>query len=144
MEIMVFNLLKSTYGIELNRIKGILVYSALIITPLFNEKEWILGVTNLRGEVISVIDLRKRFGNRAIYDENTVVMVIKTNENKIIGIVVDSIEKITEITNENITNTPDISIGIENKYIQGLVQVEKNEMVTLLNIDILLKIEELK
>jgi len=144
MEIMVFNLLNSTYGIELNRIKGILVYSALIITPLFNEKEWILGVTNLRGEVISVIDLRKRFGNRATYDENTVVMVIKTNENKIIGIVVDSIEKITEITNENITNTPDISIGIENKYIQGLVQVEKNEMVTLLNIDILLKIEELK
>jgi len=144
MEIMVFNLLNSTYGIELNRIKGILVYSALIITPLFNEKEWILGVTNLRGEVISVIDLRKRFGNRATYDENTVVMVIKTNENKIIGIVVDSIEKIAEITNENITNTPDISIGIENKYIQGLVQVEKNEMVTLLNIDILLKIEELK
>lgn len=144
MEIMVFNLLNSTYGIELNRIKGILVYSALIITPLFNEKEWIIGVTNLRGEVISVIDLRKRFGNRAIYDENTVVIVIKTNENKIIGIVVDSIEKIAEITNENITNTPDISIGIESKYIQGLVQVEKNEMVTLLNIDILLKIEELK
>lgn len=144
MEIMVFNLLNSTYGIELNRIKGILVYSALIITPLFNEKEWIIGVTNLRGEVISVIDLRKRFGNRAIYNENTVVIVIKTNENKIIGIVVDSIEKIAEITNENITNTPDISIGIESKYIQGLVQVEKNEMVTLLNIDILLKIEELK
>ena len=144
MEIMVFNLLNSTYGIELDRIKGILVYSALIITPLFNEKEWIIGVANLRGEVISVIDLRKRFGNRAIYDENTVVIVIKTNENKIIGIVVDSIEKIAEITNENITNTPDISIGIESKYIQGLVQVEKNEMVTLLNIDILLKIEELK
>ena len=82
MEIMVFNLLNSTYGIELNRIKGILVYSGLIITPLYNEKEWIIGVTNLRGEVIAVVDLRKRFANQTKYDENTVVIVIKTHEDK--------------------------------------------------------------
>jgi purine-binding chemotaxis protein CheW len=143
MEIMVFNLLNSTYGIELNRIKGILVYSGLIITPLYNEKEWIIGVTNLRGEVIAVVDLRKRFANQTKYDENTVVIVIKTHEDKIIGIVVDSIQKIAEITNENIMSTPDISIGIDSKYIQGLVQIDSNEMVTLLNIDVLLSIEEL-
>ena len=40
-------------------------------------------------------------------------------------------------------STPDISIGIDSKYIQGLVQIDSNEMVTLLNIDVLLSIEEL-
>lgn len=144
MEVIVFNLFNSIYGIEFNRIKGILVYSGLIIAPLYNEKEWIIGITNLRGEIIAVVDLRKRFGNKAVYNNNTVVIVIKTNENKIIGIVVDSIQKISEITNESITNAPDIAIGIENKYIQGLVQIDSNEMVTLLNIDTLLSTEELQ
>ena len=143
-EIMIFNLGSSVYGIELKRIKGILVYSSLIITPLYNEREWIIGVTNLRGEVIAVVDLRKRFGNRAVYDENTVVIVIQTNEDKIIGIVVDSIEKIANITNENIINAPEISVGMDLKYIEGLVQVSENEMVTLINVDILLSIEELE
>ena len=119
-EIMIFNLVNSVYGIELKRIKGILVYSSLIITPLYNEREWIIGVTNLRGEVIAVVDLRKRFGNRAIYDENTVVIVIQTNEDKIIGIVVDSIEKIAHITNENVINAPEISVGMDLKYIDSL------------------------
>jgi purine-binding chemotaxis protein CheW len=143
-EIMIFNLLSSVYGIELKRIKGILVYSSLIITPLYNEREWIIGVTNLRGEVIAVVDLRKRFGNRAIYDENTVVIVIQTNEDKIIGIVVDSIEKIAHITNENVINAPEISVGMDLKYIEGLVQIEEEEMVTLINVDVLLSIEELE
>ena len=143
-EIMVFNLVSSVYGIELKRIKGILVYSSLIITPLYNEREWIIGVTNLRGEVIAVVDLRKRFGNRAIYDENTVVIVIQTNEDKIIGIVVDSIEKIAHITNENVINAPEISVGMDLKYIEGLVQIEEEEMVTLINVDVLLSIEELE
>jgi len=143
-EIMIFNLVSSVYGIELKRIKGILVYSSLIITPLYNEREWIIGVTNLRGEVIAVVDLRKRFGNRAVYDENTVVIVIQTNEDKIIGIVVDSIEQIAHITNENIINAPEISVGMDLKYIEGLVQVGENEMVTLINVDVLLSIEELE
>jgi purine-binding chemotaxis protein CheW len=143
-EIMIFNLVNSVYGIELKRIKGILVYSSLIITPLYNEREWIIGVTNLRGEVIAVVDLRKRFGNRAIYDENTVVIVIQTNEDKIIGIVVDSIEKIAHITNENVINAPEISVGMDLKYIEGLVQIEEEEMVTLINVDVLLSIEELE
>ena len=143
-EIMVFNLVSSVYGIELKRIKAILVYSSLIITPLYNEREWIIGVTNLRGEVIAVVDLRKRFGNRAIYDENTVVIVIQTNEDKIIGIVVDSIEKIAHITNENIINAPEISVGMDLKYIEGLVQIKEEEMVTLINVDVLLSIEELE
>ena len=143
MEIMIFNLFNSKYGISLDRIKGILVYSGLIITPLFNEKEWITGVTNIRGEVIAIVDLKKRFTGEDSEPENSIVMVVKTDENKIIGIVVDSIEKIVQVDQNRIMNSPDVSVGMDSKYIKGMVQIDSNEMVTLVNIDTLLSIDDL-
>lgn len=143
MEIMVFNIFDSKYGISLNRIKGILVYSGLIITPLFNENKWIIGVTNLRGEVIAIVDLKKRFNNENCNYDNSIVIVVKTNENKIIGIVVDFIEKIVDIDPNKILNLPDVSVGMDSKYIKGMVQTDDNEMVTLVNIDTLLSINDL-
>ena len=143
MEIMVFNLFNSKYGVSLDRIKGILVYSGLIITPLFNEKEWITGVTNLRGEVIAIVDLKKRFTGEESDPNNSIVMVVKTSENKIIGIVVDSIEKIVHVDQNKIMNSPDVSVGMDSKYIKGMVQIDSNEMVTLVNIDTLLSIDDL-
>jgi len=143
MEIMVFNIFDSKYGISLDRIKGILVYSGLIITPLFNENKWIIGVTNLRGEVIAIVDLKKRFSNEDSNYDNSIVIVVKTNENKIIGIVVDFIEKIVDIDPNKILNLPDVSVGMDSKYIKGMVQTDSNEMVTLVNIDTLLSINDL-
>jgi len=143
MEIMVFNLFNSKYGISLDRIKGILVYEGLIITPLFNEREWITGVTNLRGEVIAIVDLKKRFTGEKSDPYSSIVIVVKTNENKIIGIVVDSIEKIAQVDQNRIMNSPDVSVGMDSKYIKGMVQIDSNEMVTLVNIDTLLSIDDL-
>jgi len=143
MEIMVFNLFNSKYGISLDRIKGILVYEGLIITPLFNETEWITGVTNLRGEVIAIVDLKMRFTGEKSDPSTSIVMVVKTSENKIIGIVVDSIEKIAQVDQNRIMNSPDVSVGMDSKYIKGMVQIDTNEMVTLVNIDTLLSIDDL-
>ena len=67
----------------------------------------------------------------------------KTNENKIIGIVVDFIEKIVDIDPNKILNLPDVSVGMDSKYIKGMVQTDDNEMVTLVNIDTLLSINDL-
>ena len=142
MEVMVFNLLGALYGVRLNLVKGILVYKDLIITKLFNEKEWIIGVMNLRGEVIPIIDLRIRFQSKAEYNDTTVVIIVETSENKIMGLVVDSIYQIVMTQEELITQSPDISVGIDVKYIEGLFQISNTDMVTLLNIDNLLNIKE--
>jgi purine-binding chemotaxis protein CheW len=142
MEVMVFNLLGALYGVRLNLVKGILVYKDLIITKLFNEKEWVIGVMNLRGEVIPIIDLRIRFQSKAEYNDTTVVIIVETSENKIMGLVVDSIYQIVMTQEELITQSPDISVGIDVKYIEGLFQISNTDMVTLLNIDNLLNIKE--
>jgi purine-binding chemotaxis protein CheW len=144
MELMVFDFLKGTYAIDLSKIKVILVYSQMNITPLYAEKKWIKGVLNLRGEVAPVVDLRVRFGmDNPEYNENTVIMIIKTSEDKLIGITVDQIREIKTIKKGSISHTPEIGISIDPKYIHGLLRVGKKEMITILDIDKVLQINEL-
>lgn len=144
MEYIIFKLKEESYTIPLEKIKEILVYSQIIITNLFTEKAWIKGVINLRGEVIPIVDLRIRFDiKNPQYGEDTVAIVIKTSEDKLVGIIVDSIESIMELRNQNISPAPSMGIGIDSKYVEGLIKMSNEQMAALLNIDTILKIEEL-
>lgn len=144
MELMIFNFLNGNYAVDLKKIKVVLVYSQVQITKLYAEKPWVSGVTNLRGEVVPVIDLRVRFGHtEPTFEKNCVIMVIKTNEDKLIGIIVDNIVSIKEINSEIIANAPDLGVGIEPEFIVGLYKDSNKEMITLLDIDKILKIDRL-
>jgi purine-binding chemotaxis protein CheW len=141
-EIVIFSLAQEFYGVDIKKVKGIIVYSQLIITPLFNEKEWIIGISNIRGEVIPIIDLRKRFANVAKYNDDTVVIIIFTEEGKWMGIVVDFILRIDFVDTSNIKQ-PNLLKGVEKKYLEGFIKTQNDEMVTLLNIDLLLDVKEI-
>jgi len=144
MEHVIFKLINENFAIRLDQIKEILVYDQIILTPLFTEQPWIKGVINLRGEVIPIVDLRIRFNQEnPTYDDNTVAIVVKTAEDKLIGMVVDNIEKILPIQKSQVSQTYDMEIGIDSKYLQGLVKLNQTQMTVLLDIDSLLKIEEL-
>ncbi len=144
MELIVFNFLNSDYAIELNKIKVILVYSQIKITSLYAEAPWIAGVTNLRGDVTPIVDLRIRFSDEEpTFTEDTVVVVVKTSEDKLIGIIVDRIESIKEIGGNVLSPPPDLALGINPKYITGLIKSAHNDMITLLDIDKILQIDEL-
>ena len=144
MEHVIFKLINENFAIRLDQIKEILVYDQIILTPLFTEQPWIKGVINLRGEVIPIVDLRIRFNQEnPTYDNNTVAIVVKTAEDKLIGMVVDNIEKILPIQKSQVSQTYDMEIGIDSKYLQGLVKLNQTQMTVLLDIDSLLKIEEL-
>jgi len=144
MEYVIFKLMQENFAIKLEQIKEILVYSQILVTPLFSEQPWVKGVVNLRGEVIPIIDLRSRFGQEnPIYDDDTVAIVIKTDEGKLIGMVVDKIDKIMPIASSQISKDAELQIGIDEKYVNGLVKINQTQMTVLLNIDTVLKIEEL-
>lgn len=144
MEYVIFKLMRENFAIQLEQIKEILVYSQIIVTPLFSEQPWVNGVVNLRGEVIPIIDLRARFGQEnPNYDDDTVAIVIKTQEGKLIGMVVDKIDKIMPIATSQISKDSELQIGIDEKYVNGLVKINQTQMTVLLNIDTVLKIEEL-
>ena len=143
MEYVVFKLNEENYTIPLEKIKEILVYSQVIITELFAEEAWIKGMINLRGEVIPIVDLRIRFDIQNVsFGDNTVIIVIKTAENKLIGIIVDNIESILELNIQSIVPAPDMGVSIDPRYIDGLIKLDNKHMTTLLNIDMVLKLEE--
>jgi purine-binding chemotaxis protein CheW len=144
MELIVFNFLNGNYAIELKKIKVILVYSQIKITPLFDEKPWVSGVINLRGEVTPIVDLRIKFSSKDVsFTDDTVVIVVKTSQDKLIGIIVDRIESIKEIGDKTLNPPPDLALGIDPNYISGLIKNSHDEMITLLDIDKILHIEAL-
>jgi purine-binding chemotaxis protein CheW len=144
MEYIVFKLNKENYTIPLGKIKEILVYSQIIITDLFAEAPWIKGVINLRGEVLPIVDLRVRFNiKNPQYGDDTVAIVIKTSEDKLVAIIVDSISSIMELKNHTVSPIPSMGVGIDEKYVEGLVKMNNEQMAALLDIDMILKIEEL-
>jgi purine-binding chemotaxis protein CheW len=144
MEYIIFKLMNENYTIELKKIKEILVYSQVIITELFSEDPWIKGMINLRGEVIPIVDLRVRFNIQDVsFDSNTVVIVIKTAENKLVGIIVDNIESIMQLNHLSIVPAPEMGVSIDSKYLEGLIKMSNEQMAILLDIDMVLKIEEL-
>jgi len=143
MEYVVFRLNSENYTIPLEKIKEILVYSQVIITELFSEDPWIKGMINLRGEVIPIVDLRVRFEiEDADYGPNTVIIVIKTSEDKLIGIIVDNIESIIDLDTQVIVPAPDMGVSVDPRYLEGLIKLNNEQMTTLLNIDAVLKLEE--
>ncbi len=145
MEYIVFKLDNENYTIPLDKIKEILVYSQIIITELFSETPAVKGLMNLRGEVIPILDLRVHFDiDTVTYDENTVVIVIKTLGNKLIGIIVDNIDSILELNQQVVTQAPNMGISINPDYIEGLIKLNNQQMATLLNIDIVLLLDELE
>ncbi len=144
MEYVIFKLDLENYTIPLGKIKEILVYSQLIITELFDEQPWIKGLINLRGEVIPIVDLREFFGiEKKSFDSNTVVIVIHTDEDKLIGMIVDNIESIQALKTQTKVAAPQMGVSIDPRYIEGLIKLNNNQMTTLLNIDAVLKLEEM-
>jgi len=144
MELIVFNFLGGTYAIELKKTKVILVHSQTNITPLHNENPWISGLINLRGDVAPIVDLRVKFGNsEPSFTEDTVIIIVKTKDEKLIGMVVDCIESIKDIDISLITSPPELGIGINPEYITGLYKNNDVEMITILDVDKILQDKKL-
>jgi len=144
MEYVIFKLSSENYTLRLDKIKEILVYSQVIITKLFDEEPYMKGLINLRGEVIPVIDLRTLFGieDKDISSE-TVIIVVNTSDDKLMGVIVDNIVSVKELDLNKKVQAPSMGISIDPQYIEGLVRLDSSEMVTILNIDEVLKFEEL-
>lgn len=141
---MTFYLGGMEYGIELEKVREILTYPELI-TELPNTAEFVKGLINLRGEVVPLIDLRIKFSihDEVIYDENTAVLAVVTNDGRMLGIVVDRVEDTKDIDLSVQAPISEIGSAIPSKYLKGLVQNE-GEMLVLMDIESILNKEELE
>lgn len=133
-----------TYAIEITKIREILTYPDVTILP--NTPKWVKGVINLRGEVTPIIDLRLRFNtttlDKLVYDDTTIVIAVVTEDNRMLGIVVDEVSDIELIDLEALAPSPDMGISIGREYLKGLYNKE-DSMIVIADIDSILDKKEL-
>ncbi len=143
-EFMTFILGKMKYAIELPKIREILTYPDGI-TILPNTSEWVKGLINLRGEVVPILDTRIRFGtSEAIYDDNTAVIAIITEDKRMVGIVVDKVDDVQKIDVQHLSPVSDMGSSIPSKYLKGFLRMDNSEMLVVMDIESVIHKEELK
>ena len=125
------------YGVTILQVQGIQGWDR--VTPIPNTPEYILGVINLRGAIVPIVDLRRRFGMPAAeFGPTTVVIVVRvTQENRnerTLGLVVDAVSEVCNVGENDRKPAPDFGSGIKTDFVKGLATVE-NRMVILLDID---------
>ncbi len=140
-----FSLADEEYGISILKIKEII--GMMPITTVPQTPEFVKGVINLRGKVIPVIDLRLRFGMDAIdYTERTCIIVveIKCHAGIVqIGIVVDAVSEVLNVSGEDVEETPTFGAKLNTDYILGMAKMEGGVKI-LLDIDRVLSGEEIE
>jgi len=135
-----FRVDKEEYGIEIEHVTEIIGIQR--ITDLPDTPEFVKGVINLRGRVIPVIDVRRRFGfEEREYDERTCIIVVNIN-NIAVGLIVDSVREVMDIPSEQIDPPPAITKGSQSRFIQGLGKIEE-KVIIVLDINMLLFENEL-
>lgn len=133
----VFSMGEEVFGIDINRVVEILKAQKTYTLP--ELPEFLSGVITVRGEVIPLLDLRRRFGIASAFKKERIMIVRYDNEK--IGLVVDEVKEITSLDTEDITHPPSIFKGLKKRYLTGLAK--KGEMIIIiLNLDDLLTSEE--
>ena len=136
-----FHLAGEDYGIEIAFITEIIGIEKVTEVP--DMPNYVRGVINLRGRVIPVIDIRTRFNIEArAYDDRTCVIVVQL-ETTSIGLIVDTVNEVIDISEDNISAPPSISKGSASRYIKGLGKQDSN-VIILLDVQKLLFEEELE
>ena len=134
-----FHLEDETYGINVMQVQEVLRYSE--IAPVPGAPAYVLGIINLRGNVVTVIDTRTRFGlHGAEVTDNSRIVIIEA-EKQVIGILVDSVAEVVYLRSSEIDSAPNIGTEESAKFIQG-VSNRDGELLILVDLNKLLSDEE--
>ena len=134
-----FKLENEIYGINVMQVQEVLRYTE--IAPVPGAPSYVLGIINLRGNVVTVIDTRARFGiEPSEINDNTRIVVIES-ENQVIGILVDSVAEVVYLKVSDIDEAPNVGNEESAQFIQG-VSNRDGELLILVDLDKLLSDDE--
>ena len=138
-QVLTFVLGNETYGVDILRVQEIRGFSA--VTKIPHAPSHVLGVLNLRGSIVPIVDLRMRFSlERAEYNAVTVIIVLSVqsaNGRRDFGVVVDGVSDVVDVNKAEVRPAPELGSASATEYILGLVPVA-DRMVVLLDIDCLI------
>lgn len=126
-----FHLADEKYGINVLQVKEVL--RSTEITPVPGAPGFVIGIINLRGNVVTVIDARRRFGlPEKEMDEASRVVIIESGS-QVIGMVVDSVDEVVSLRPSEIETAPNVGNDESSKYIQGVTN-QSGELLILVDL----------
>jgi purine-binding chemotaxis protein CheW len=122
-QLVCFTIGDETYGIDIRAVREIRAWSST--TSLPNAPDFVLGVINLRGTVVPILDLRARFGQGQTEPTNAHVVIVTAIEARVVGILVDSVSDILTVAQTEISPVPELGGAETQKCLDGLVTGEQ-------------------
>ncbi len=136
-----FHLDNETYGVNVMAVKEVLRYTDIAAVP--GAPDYVLGIINIRGTVISVINTRRRFGlSDQEPRDNTRIVIIEIGK-YVVGIMVDSVAEVVYLRQSEIETAPNVGKDDSGRFIQGVCN-KNNELLILVEFDKLLSQDELE
>lgn len=134
-----FHLGNEVYGISVMQVMEVLRY--INITPVPGAPDYVLGIINLRGNVVTVIDTRKRFSLPSRDIDKLSRIVIIESEGQVLGILVDCVSEVVYLKESDIEKAPNVTCDESSRFIHG-VHSDADGMLILVDVDKLLTVEE--
>ena len=128
-QLVTFHLDDETYGIDVMQVQEVLRVTE--IAPVPGAPPYVLGIFNLRGNVVTVIDTRGRFSlpPAEITDDTRIVII--ESEQQVVGILVDGVAEVVELDTGTIDATPNVGNEESSRYIQGVATLDGKLLIVL-------------
>ncbi|WP_408955140.1 chemotaxis protein CheW [Natroniella sp. ANB-PHB2] len=127
-QMVIFELNQEEFGIDINNVKEIIRPEE--IRPVPQSSEFIAGIINLRGEIITIVDLRKKFGLESEVDSDTRIIVVELAKAKV-GFIVDTASEVLRVEGDEIAPPPKRIEGIQADLLQGVVKRDQRLIILL-------------
>ena len=138
-QLVVFQLGAELYGVEISRVHEIIRLMAITRVP--RAPSFVEGVINLRGKVIPVVDLRRRFGlPTAEHTRSSRIVVLEIGD-QVVGIIVDGVSEVLRVNTATVEPPSPVVAGIDSEYLHGIAKLA-DRLVILLDLDRILAREE--
>jgi purine-binding chemotaxis protein CheW len=136
-----FRIGKETFGVPINMVHEIVRVPDITAVP--DAPEYIEGVINLRGKIVSIVDLRKRFGEKDITRSKKNRILVVEVETKMVGLVVDAASEVLKMAQTEVDNPPNVFEEGELNYVTGVGKL-KDRLIILIDLNKILQKGELR
>lgn len=139
LQIVTFKIGKEEFSVDILKVQEII--RVIEITRVPRSPRFVEGVINLRGKVIPVLDLRKRFGLKSIEKDKDTRIIVVESSGRTVGLIVDSVSEVLRLNASTVEPPPEIVGGVDSEYVEGVGKLE-DRLIILLNLDKVLSPKE--
>ena len=127
-----FQLSDETYGIEVQQVREILRINNILPVP--GSPDYVLGITNIRGNVVTVIDARHRMNLPIVENTELSRMIVLESNDEVVAVVVDNVSNIIDLPESSIDSNPKLNTSNDARFIDGVVS-HGDDLIIILNVE---------